>query len=562
MESHRLLFELFLILAAGLLVSGLLKRLGIPVIAGLLFAGVLTGPQGLGFVRSVEEVERLSEVGVVLLLFGIGLELSLEKLGRLWRPILLGGSLQMGITALSAALLAGVGGQPLPQAVFTGFTVAISSTAVALRTLQTRGEMDAPHGRLSLGILVFQDLAVVPMMVALPLLAGHGVTAARSVGLLLRALVVLVLAVLGARILVPRLMAFVARTRERELFTLAVLCVCLGTAWAASSAGVSLPLGAFLGGLVVAGTAFRHQAAAEVIPFREALTAVFFGSVGMSLDLNRLLGDLKAVGLLLLAILLGKFLLTAAVGVLLRRPWRVVFLSAAALCQVGEFSFVLMRAARGTSLLEPLFDARLTAAAVLSMALTPLLLPLASHFAGVWGRRFPYARFQETGEEEAGLSEEPKDHVVVAGYGLAGRSLASALKRFGRPRMVVDLGLSNVQQALEDGHPALFGDVTLPEVLHRLGIHRARELVLLLNDPEATRRAVQAARRGAPGLFILARAPYVLDVEPLKAAGADEVVTGEAEAAAAVVERILTRLRVAGEEVNGLRRKIEEMGAE
>jgi CPA2 family monovalent cation:H+ antiporter-2 len=561
-DGHRLLFELFLLLAAGLVVSGILKRLGIPVIAGLLLAGVLIGPGGLRLVRGVEEVDRLSEVGVVLLLFGIGLELSLEKLGRLWRPILLGGTLQMGVTAASGALLAKALGQSLPQAVFAGFAVAISSTAVALRALQTRGEVDAPHGRLSLGILVFQDLAVVPIMLALPLLAGSGVTAARSAGLLFKALALLVLAVLGARILVPRLMAFVARTRERELFTLAVLCVCLGTAWAASSAGVSLPLGAFLGGLVVAGTAFRHQAAAEVIPFREALTAVFFVSVGMSLDLQRLLGDARPVGLLLLALLFGKFVLMVAVGAFLRLPIRVAVLSGAALCQVGEFSFVLMRAARGTLLLDPLFDTRLTAAAVLSMALTPLLLAAAPHLAGVLGRLFPSGRTGQTAGEETGLPEELQGHVVVAGYGLAGRALASALKGCDQPRVVVDLGLDNVRRAEEDGHPALFGDATLPEVLHRLGIRRARELVLLLNDPEATRRAVKAARREAPALFILARAPYVLDVEPLKAAGADEVVTGEAEAAAAVAERVLTRLRVANEEVDGLRRRIEGVDAE
>lgn len=562
MDGHRLLFELFLLLTAGLLVSGLLKRLGVPVIAGLLLAGVLAGPGGFGLLRSVEEVERLSEVGVVLLLFGIGLELSLEKLGRMWRPVLLGGSLQLGLTTAAAAALATAFGQSLPQAVFTGFTVAISSTAVALRALQSRGEMDAPHGRMSLGILVFQDLAVVPMMLALPLLSGAGATFTRSTGLLLKAFGVLALAVLGARILVPRLMAFVARTRERELFTLAVLCVCLGTAWGASAAGVSLPLGAFLGGLVVAGTAFRHQAAAEVIPFREALTAVFFVSVGMSLDLEGLFKDAGAVGLLLLALLLGKTALMVAVGALLRLPLRVALLSAVALCQVGEFSFVLMRAARGTPLLDPLFDTRLTAAAVLSMALTPLLLAAAPHLAGLLGERLPSPRPDAAGGEGEILPAELKDHVVVAGYGLAGRALAAALKACGQPRVVVDLGLDNVRRAAQDGHPALFGDATLPEVLHGLHIREAREFVLLLNDPEATRRAVRAARREAPGLFILARAPYVLDVEPLRSAGADEVVTGEAEAAAAVAERVLTRLRVAGEAVDGHRRRIEGVDSE
>jgi CPA2 family monovalent cation:H+ antiporter-2 len=537
-----LLKDLLVILAAALLVAGVLKRAGLPSIAGLLLAGVLVGPGVLGLVSDPHNVEVLSEVGVVLLLFGIGLELSLDRLKRLWRPILLGGGLQVGLT-LGAVFGAGLAvGYPPGTAAFLGCIVAVSSTAVVLRGLQARGELDAPHGRLTLGILVFQDLAVVPMMLAIPLLAGQGGSTAAALGAGLRAFAVVAGVLAGARFLVPRLMAFVARTRERDLFVLAILLVCLGTAFLASAAGVSLALGAFLGGLVVAGTGFRHQAAADLIPFREALTGIFFVSVGMALDPGLVLRDWAGVGGPLAAILAGKFLLTFLAAALLRLPLRVAALSAVALCQVGEFSFVLIRAARGTPLLDPLLEGRLTAAVILSMVLTPLALAVAPHVAAGMGRIRPLTRLLGVrGPEESRLPDRMEGHVIVAGYGLAGEELAAALKACGVPHVVADLGVDNVRKARKEGHPALFGDVTSEEVLRHLRVEHAAELVLLLNDPDATARAVRAARAAAPSMPILARTPYVLDVPTLKAAGATEVVAGESEAAAAVAERVLSR---------------------
>ncbi len=548
MAPAALLQDLLVILAAALLVAGVLKRAGLPSVAGLLLAGVLIGPGALGLVSDPHSVELLSEIGVVLLLFGIGLELSLERLKRLWRPILLGGGFQVGLTMAAVFAVALSLGMAPGQAVFLGCIVAVSSTAVVLRGLQARGELDAPHGRLTLGILVFQDLSVVPMMLAIPLLAGQGGSLGAALGAAARAFAVVAGVVAGARFLVPRLMAFVARTREKDLFVLAILLVCLGTAFLANVAGVSLALGAFLGGLVVAGTGYRHQAASDLIPFREALTGIFFVSVGMALDPGLLLRDWAGVGGPLAAILFGKFLLTFLAAALLRLPLRVAVLSAVALSQVGEFSFVLIRAARGTPLLDPLLEGRLTAAVILSMVLTPLALAFAPHVAAGMGRIRPLTRLLGVrGPEESRLPDRMEGHVIVAGFGLAGEELASALKACGIPHVVADLNVDNIRHARKKGHPVLFGDVTSQEVLHHLRVADASELVLLLNDPDATARAVRAARASAPSLSILARTPYVLDVPALKAAGATEVVAGEAEAAAAVAERVLSRRGICGE---------------
>lgn len=552
-----LLRDLLVILAAALLVAGVLKRIGLPSIAGLLLTGALVGPNALRLVPDPHNVELLSEIGVVLLLFGIGLELSLERLQRLWRPILLGGGLQVGLTLAAVAAAALAFGAPPGAAVFLGCALAVSSTAVVLRGLQARGELDAPHGRLTLGILVFQDLCVVPMVLGVPLLAGQGGSLGAALGAGARAFVVVASVTAGARFVVPRLMTFVARTREKDLFVLAVLLVCLGTAFFASLAGVSLALGAFLGGLVVAGTGYRHQAAADLIPFREALTSVFFVSVGMALDPRLLLRDWASVGGLLLAILLGKFLLTFLAAALLRLPLRVAVLSAVALCQVGEFSFILLRAAKGTGLVGPALEGRLLAAITLSMLLTPLALAAAPHVAAGMGRVRPLTRLLGVrGPEESRLPERMENHVIVAGYGLAGQELAAALKACGVPHVVADLGVENIRRARKAGHPVLFGDVTSEEVLHHLRLAEASELVLLLNDPDATARAVRAARAAAPSLPILARTPYVVDVPPLKAAGATDVVVGEAEAAAAVAERVLSRRGVCREAAEGHRARI------
>lgn len=543
MHDLPILKDLVLLFGLAVVVVGLMSRIGIPTIAGFILAGIVIGPKALGIVEDSHEVEFLSEIGVALLLFGIGIELELPRLRRLWRPVAIGGFLQMSLTGGAATTLALLAGFDTGAAIFLGFLCGVSSTAIVLRGLESRGEIDAPHGRLTLGILIFQDLAVVPMMLLVPVLGGGAGTGVDVAWALLRALGVLVAVVALAWLAVPRVLDLVARTRQRDLFVLTVFLVSLGTAWVATTAGVSLALGAFLAGLVVAGSHYRHQVLAELIPFREILTSLFFVSVGMLFDPDVLLADPLAVGGIFAVLVLGKFLLVAITAAVMRLPLRVCILSGVALAQVGEFSFVLLHAAPEGGLLPGAVEERLVAAVILSMLITPLAFAVGPRLAAGAGRIQVLTRLLGVASADD-LSDEPRvleNHVIIAGYGMTGAELTAALAACGVPHVVVDLNPDNVRQAAQDGVPAYYGDVTSAEVLDHLGLARAREVVIVINDPAAARRAITAIRERSPAVRILVRARYLADAHPLLTAGADEVVPAELEAAVEVASRVLER---------------------
>ena len=542
MPEPDFLKDLVIVLGAAVVVVALLRRVGVPSIAGFILTGVLAGPTALGLVDDTHQVELLAEVGVVLLLFGIGLELAVDRLRRLWKAVLLGGGIQVAVTlACTAALARGFGLAP-GTAVFLGCVIAVSSTAVVLRALSARGELDAPHGRLAVGILVFQDLCVVPMILAVPLLAG-GENSPREILLAAGTAVVILVGVLvAASLLVPRLLAFVAKTRERELFILTVFLVCFGTTWALSLAGISLALGAFLAGLIVAGSEFRHQAMADLIPARDILASLFFVSVGMLLDVSDVLGQLMPTAGLLGAILAGKFAIILVTALILRLPLRVGILSAAALCQVGEFSFVLLNVAAGTELLGAPLSQNLMMAIILSMLLTPLVIAFGPHLAG-GAARIPWLNRLLRAEPPGIEADEPhSDHVIVAGYGLAGREVCRAVRAAGFDYLAIDTNPDNVRAARAIGDRAVLGDVTQREVLDELGCQDARLVVLTVNDARATELAVRRIRATAPDVAIIARAPYELDRASLHDAGATAIVTAEATASASIVSRSLAAL--------------------
>jgi CPA2 family monovalent cation:H+ antiporter-2 len=532
--------DLVVVFASGLVAVALLGRLRVPSIAGYIIAGILVGPGVLGIVSDVHEIEVLAEVGVVLLLFGIGLELSLDRIRRLLRAVLLGGTLQVGLTILVVIAVGRMLGVPLPKAVFLGFVVAVSSTAIVLRGLSSRGEIDAPHGRLTVGILIFQDFCVVPMMLVLPLLSGTELDGGPALQTLGIAVAVLAGVLLAAKFIAPRLLRLAAETRQRDVFVLSVAVICLGVAWLVSYAGVSVALGAFLAGLVVSGSEFRHQALSDLIPLREVLASVFFVSVGMLLDTTDVMDRIGPILLLLLAILVGKFTVIFLVSAVMQLPLRVSVLTAAALCQVGEFSFILLRGGREVDLIsEQLLDTLLVAV-ILSMLVTPFLLHLGPRLAAGVGRITRLNRMLRVKSlEEEHPDERMTDHVIIAGYGLAGRELALALERCSVPYLVVDLNVDNVRRATDDGTQAYFGDVTSRKVLDHLGVRRAKELVVAVNDPDAALRAVQQARSLSKDVRILVRTSYLDDAAVLFRAGASRVVTADVESAIEIVQMIL-----------------------
>ncbi len=551
MEEITVLRDLLLIFAIGVGVAFTLKKFGVPSLAGFIVAGILIGPNALGVIPNAHDVELLAEIGVVLLLFGIGLELSLDKLRRVWKPVLIGGTLQVGLSIAATTGVAMAFDLPMGKSIFLGCMVAISSTAIVLRGLEHRGEIDAPHGRFALGILVFQDLCVVPMMLAIPLLAGTGGGGWAPVLSMGKAALVVGGVVVASRIVVPWFLHLIAHTRQRDLFVLAVFLVCIGTAWVVSLFGISLALGAFLAGLVVASSDYRHQAMADLIPFREVLASLFFISVGMLLDPAALFKDPLPIFGLFAAILFGKALIILFVGLVMRIPLRVTLITGMILSQIGEFLFVLARAAEGTGLLDGSLTSQLMAAAILSMLVTPLLMYVSPKFAaGVTKFGILQRYLGVDGGEEKGDSKRLSDHVIIAGYGVAGEELASALRLQDVPYVIVEFNAETVRNLRQKKEPVFFGDVTSEEVLHRLGVHRAKEMVIVISDSDAALRALGTARRLVPELPVLVRARYVGEVPELMDAGATSVVPSEYESAVEIVSQVLLRHGIARDHID------------
>jgi len=548
MTTPPLLTELAVIAAAGTAVTALLSRLRLPAVAGLLVAGALLGPYGLRLVSEVHSIEALAEVGVVLLLFSIGLEFSISRLRHIFRRVALGGAVQVTATAGAAAGVAFVLGEGVSRAVFYGFVFAMSSTAIVLRALADRGESDAPHGRFIVGTLIFQDLCVVPMVLILPVLAvpKPPVVVATEVGLaLLKAAVVVVATLLVARLLVPRLLRAIDATRSRELFLLAVLAICVGTALTTSLVGLSLALGAFLGGMVVADTEFQHRAMGDIIPLRDAFVSVFFVSLGMLFDGRVLFARPLTVGLLLLGFVAGKAVIAILAAAIMRFPSRAAWLAGIGLAQFSEFGFVLAKLAESLGLIDKEAQGTLLAAGILSMFLTPLLIRLAPHLTA--GERLiaPLSRLLGVRTPDEPETTDPvRREVLVIGYGIAGQQVARAISACGLHYIALELNAETVRRARAEGEPVYYADATSPEALHHAQLDSARAVVVLINDPQAALRVVDTVRRVAPVVPMLVRTRYFADREKLHALGATEVVAEEVEASLEVMARLLRRLEI------------------
>ncbi len=540
--------EVAVLLAASVGIAYLCYRLRLVPIVGFLLAGVLVGPGALGLVADGEFVRQAAEVGVILLLFTIGIEFSLAKLARIGRAILVGGGIQVGgtVALVTLPLLAlGVAAGP---AVFTGFLVALSSTAIVLKLLAERAETDSPSGRLMLAVLIFQDLAVVVMVLLVPVLAGAGGSALDVAWALGKAVLVVVFVLVGARRAVPWALDRLAKTRRPELLLLAVVAVCFGTAWLTSLAGVSLALGAFLAGLVVSESRYAEAAVADVLPLQTVFNAVFFVSIGMLLDV----GFVVANAPLVLAAVAGVFAVKAALaaGAVLALGWpaRTAAAVGLGLAQIGEFSFVLVLAGQPFGLtpagLGAAGEQTFVATAVVLMLLTPWLLAAGPRLGERLARRWPGTAPEETAPE-VGL----EDHTIVVGYGPAGQRLGAVLQNTGIPFVIVDLNPQNVEAARREGFAAIYGDIARHHLLERVGVERAKVCVVAISDRAATERAVRLTRYHNPTLQIIVRSRFLADIEPLHEAGADIVVSEELETIVRLFSQVLGAYFVPPEEV-------------
>ncbi|MGC4063212.1 MAG: cation:proton antiporter [Polyangiaceae bacterium] len=539
-----LLSELAIIAAIAVAVTVLLHRFKLPTVAGLLAAGALMGPYGFGLIHRVHSIETLAEIGVVLLLFTIGLEFSLARLRHIFRSVALGGALQVTLTIAVVAAVARLAGAPTAKSVFYGFVFALSSTAIVLRALSDRRELDAPQGRFIVGTLIFQDLCVVPMVLTVPLLAksGSGEVSIMAVALAMGQAGLLVATILTlARFVVPTVLGYVDASRSREVFLLAILAICIGTAWITNLFGLSLALGAFLGGMVVADTEYGRRALGDMLPLRDVFVSIFFVSLGMLFEPRTVIAQPALVGVFLFGFFALKAMLATLAALVMRFPPRVAWLAGVGLAQFGEFGFVLTDLGQNLKLVDRAEVAPLLAAGILSMFLTPLVVRIAPHVTAGERLLLPLSRLlgARSINEDDRNSAELSGHVVIVGYGLAGRFAATALERAGIPFVALELNAETVLKARERGEPVYYADATSEEALGHAHLSKARALVLLINDASAAERVIVTAQRVAKDVPLLVRSRYLTEREPLIAIGARDVVAEEVEGAVEVLSRLL-----------------------
>ena len=536
-----LLYDICIIFGLSIGVLLICHRLSVPSVVGFLLTGLIAGPHGLGLIQADREVEILAEIGVILLLFAIGIEFSLKNLLRIKQAVLVGGSLQVGLTLLAAFALARHLGQATNESLFIGCLAAVSSTAIVMKLLQERDETRTPHGGTALAILIFQDIAIVPMMLITPILAGHvGDMSNALILLLAKAAVMIAVVFVGAKYVVPLILSQVLRTRSREVFLLSVLAICLAVVWLTSRFGVSLALGAFLAGLIVSESESSHDALGHISPFRDVFTSFFFVSVGMLLDFHVLFQKPLLIAGLTIGVFVTKSIIAGGVTSMLGYPLRTAILAGLALSQVGEFAFILSKSGIEHGLLSDANYKLFFAVSVVTMAATPFIISAAPHVAGGI-LRLPLPRRLVSGLRSIASTQDADqtNHVIIIGFGINGRNVAKAARAADIPYIIVEMNPETVRTERANGEPIFYGDAVHDAVLHHANIKAARVVVVVISDDAASRRIVATAHALNPTAHIIARTRHLAEVEPLYRVGANEVIPEEFETSVEIFTRVL-----------------------
>ena len=549
-----LLKDKVLLLGLALFTLILFRQFKIPSIIGFLVTGIIAGPHALGFVKNIHEVEQMAEIGVVLLLFTIGIEFSLKELLRIRHLVLWGGGIQVGLTIGLVALVSVLAGFTPAESVFFGFLVSLSSTAILMKLLMDAGEMDTPHGKAALGILIFQDLCVVPLMLFVPFLGGSGSGITDVALIAAKAAVVVVIAHFGSRFAVPWIFSQVVRTRSRELFILTIIFVGFGTAWLTAQAGLSLALGAFIAGLAISESEYSHQVMGDIIPFRDAFISLFFISVGMLLNPAFVLSNPLPILAVVAIIIVVKFGVVAGSILILKFPARVALTSGLILAQVGEFAFVLSRSGVKYGLLSETTYQVFLASSIATMALTPLYLMIAPHFAEKVSLFLPrlLPSFLLKGTRTTGVSHARfpmEGHVIIVGYGVNGKNVAKVLTGNGIPYLAIEANHLTVRSERKKGINIIFGDASRPEILEHAHIEKARIMVVAISDAATTRRIVSQARSMNSAIHLIVRTRYIVEMEPLYDLGANEVIPEEFETSIEIFSRVLRNYLVPHDQI-------------
>ena len=559
MEKFSVIRDILLILSVSIPVIYVFKKINISSIIGFLVTGVIIGPSGLNLISQNADIEVMAELGIILLMFSIGLELSLKKLIKMKQYLFYFGTMQVFVTAIVTTGICFWCGVPVKQSVFWGMLAALSSTAIVLKIYRDKGMLDAPHGKITMGILIFQDLVIIPMLLILPVLSGtetfNGFQFAKQIALSLGFIGVIVA---FSHFVIPKILLVISRLRVREVFTSAMIVILFGTAYITHMIGVSFSIGAFIAGFIIAESEFSHEIEAEITPFRDIFNSLFFVSIGLLLNVSVFIQHISLTMLIALCVMLGK---AAIIYFIIRRgkyPSRTAIIVALSLFQVGEFSFVLAQSGFSSHVIDAGLYNFFLGVAICTMIATPLLIEFAPSVA-------TFLKFPDSLPDEDVTVQNLKlsNHVIIAGFGLNGRNLSYVLKEAGIPYCVLELNPDTIKKAKEAGENIMFGDITRKEILHKLHIESAKVLVYAISDPQSTKASLQLVKRINPNIYTVVRTRYVAEVDGLIQLGADEVIPEEFETSLQMFSRVLQRyhipMNMIARQINILRQGSYEM---
>lgn len=532
-----LLQNMSIILITAVLVLLIFNKLKLPTMIGLFITGIVLGH----VVNDTSMISTLSELGVIFLLFIIGLEFSVEKFSAIKRYALIGGILQVVITTILIMLLGFALKLPWTSALFLGFLVAFSSTAIVMKIMQQRHITHSVQGRVTLGILIFQDIAVIIVILLTPILGGESVELHLLPQLAVKAVGLGLIIFAGAKWFIPLALRDAARTKNRDLFLLLTLFICMGTTFATSLIGIGPELGAFIAGLLISKTEYSHQTLGYIQPFQDVFMSLFFISIGLMVNLHLFLANIGIIVMLTVIIVIINFSATFVTGMALKLPTKVSVSIAILLSQIGEFSFVLAKEGMAYGLMTSQFFSVFLGVSILTMSLTPFLEKATPQIVKVFAR-FPY--FQVDDElkalpEELEEKGDVEDHVILVGLGRNGKHIAKACRQFHIPIRIVDMNPTTVENQQALGLPIIYGRASNESVLKELNITSAQCIVISASTYEETMKTIDAARRLNPDIHIIVRTRYLKSIDDVIEAGADEVIPKEFETSIMMFTRIM-----------------------
>lgn len=535
---------ILLMLTSSVLAVALFRVLRLPTMLAYFTVGLLLGPHTFGILPDIEENRDLAEFGIVFLMFSIGLEFSLSQLYSMRRVVLGVGGSQVIITLaviMAACLLLGLSG---PTSMVIGGALAMSSTAIVSKLLVERLDLNSRHGRLSIGVLLFQDLAVVPFLVLIPALAYHNGDLPGILGIAaLKAALALAILFVAGKTLMNRWLSLVARQRSRELFVMNVLMVTLILAYATKLAGLSYALGAFIAGMLISETRYRYQVESDIAPFRDILLGLFFITIGMLLNISQLAENIGLVLLVLVALIVFKAFIVAVLARIFGYEPGVAIRAGVTLAQGGEFSFVLLALGFTSGIIDGKELQVVLGASLLSMVIAPFIIQRNLQIAEFFARSYTHNRSRQV-EEIQQIGSKLSNHVIICGFGRSGQYLARFLKEENIAFIALDIDLARVQEAATAGENVVYGDASRRVVLHAAGIERAKAMVISYNDEHSAMKILHVVQEIAPALPVIVRTMDETTMEPLREAGATEVVPEVLEGSLMLASHALVLLGV------------------